>query len=92
MARTISGKARSTRTNVAAILLASVFMSSKGYWPKRDKDLENGPAEKEKGAESKTIRNKNLGFRLQGFSVKANRGDQWPFYFYAFSHFFLQPD
>jgi hypothetical protein len=29
-------------------------MSSKGYWPKRDKDLENGPAEKEKrGAESK---------------------------------------
>jgi hypothetical protein len=23
-------------------------MSSKGYWPKRDKDLENGPAEKEK--------------------------------------------
>ena len=59
MARTISGEARPTRTNVAAILLASVFMSSKGYWPKRDKDLENGPAEKEKkkekvkGAESK---------------------------------------
>ena len=54
MARTVSGEACPTRTNVAAILLASVFMSSKGYWPKRDKDLENGPAEKEKrGAESK---------------------------------------
>ena len=47
MKRTISGEARPTRTNVAAILLASVFMRSKGYWPNRDKDLENGPAEKE---------------------------------------------
>ena len=88
MARTISGEARPTRTNVAAILLASVFMSSKGYWPKRDKDLENGPAEKEKGAESKTIRNKNLGFRLQGFSVKENRGTSGRFTFMQFHIFF----
>ena len=92
MAQTISGEARPTRTDVSAISLAFAFMSSKGYWPKRDKDLENEPAEKEKGAASKTIRNKNLGFRLQGFSVKENTGTQWPFYFYAFSHFlFFNP-